>query len=415
VVNENQPDDVEATQRLLQVIRGERKSLDGQPEAAAEEIEFVQETVTAEQTTRSASVLNRIRQIFLATQTSTIGLDMGTSTVKYVRFNREGDTFTLADFRVERIYSEDPSEMVPQVKRTQVIEALGRLLDGVPLKSSYVISAVSGPSVIVRQISSPRLGQEQLKESLKFEAKKYIPFELDETEMDFQILDPDADNDTMQVLLVAVTRESMASHLSILAELGVEPVITDVGSLALMNSLYQAEPQALNEAVALLDIGADTSSLNIYRRAGLFFSRDFPISGNRFTADIQKQMQLDFNSAEKMKFGGTADDAAGTNPAANVVETIKPSLDALIAEVRRSFTYYDNETGRKGLNQVFVTGGCIGIPELVDYLSRELGLPVRSLNPFRNVIIPKKEIDMAEFRQRRVQLTQAVGQALRTV
>lgn len=312
---------------------------------------------------------------------SYLGLDIGSRSIKFVQIQHKLNKQNLISWGIIKI----PPIIEKENKKPQVT-ILKNLLTGISNSRIKVISSIGGPSVIVRHIKFPPLSDKEIEESIKWESKTYIPFPLREVNIDYQILGRSPKNKQVDVLLVAVTKKLLKEHLESLHYIQINPHIVDINSLALVNCYTMNNEHKEERATVLLDIGASTTILNIYKKNDFFFTRDIPIAGDVFTSHIQEKKHLNYEDAENSK----RDKGFPLN-------TIKPALDNLIKEIRRSLIYYDNQTMRKGFSRVILSGGSSRLSGLAGYLSEELGLKVNIANPLRSINIDPKKFSLEEL------------------
>ena len=216
----------------------------------------------------------------------------------------------------------------------------------------------------------------------------------------------------MDVLLVAVTKKLLQDHLDMLQNIQINPSIIDINSLALVNSFSSSQGNSGRDdrAVVLLDIGSANTILNIYKKDDLYLTRDIPIAGDAFTIYLQKEdghlkaegRSRSYEDAEKAKFDSKFD-----------INNIRPVLDNLTKEIRRSLIYYDNQTSRRGFSRIILTGGSSRLSGLVGYFSEELGLTVEIANPLQTVHFDSKRFAQDELQFFSPQMALAVGLASR--
>src|SRR5207342_508914 len=194
-----------------------------------------------------------------------------------------------------------------------VADAIRRLFDGRNIKTKDVAASLSGNAVIVKKISLPIMSDGELSESIYWEAEQYIPFDIQDVNIDYQILDagtgPDSKG-TMDVLLVAAKKEKIADYTGVIAQAGKVPVVVDVDAFALQNAYemnYGNDPQAV---VVLLNAGASAININIITGDQSVFTRDISMGGNAYTEAVQKELNLPFESAEQLKKGQTIEGAS---------------------------------------------------------------------------------------------------------
>jgi type IV pilus assembly protein PilM len=328
---------------------------------------------------------------------STLGLDIGSRYVKFVQLQRKMNKYHLISWGIVKIIPKASEGGVAPI--TNIMRGLFK---GISASHIKVISSVGGASVIVRHIKFPPLSHKEIDESIRWEAKSYVPFPLRDVNIDYQILGKSTKNKQMDVLLVAVTKKLLQDHLDMLQNIQIKPSIIDINSLALVNSFSSGNAGRDDRAAVLLDIGSATTILNIYKKEDLYLTRDIPIAGDAFTIYLQKENHLSYEEAEKVKFDGKFD-----------VNTIRPVLDNLTKEIRRSLIYYDNQTSRRGFSRIILTGGSSRLSGLVGYFSEELGLTVEIANPLQTIQVDPKRFAQDELQFFSPQMALAVGLASR--
>jgi len=232
-----------------------------------------------------------------------VGLDIGSSAVKAVELKPSGKSYKVTAVGVEPI---PPDSIVDGaiIDGTAVADAIKRLFENKAFKSKEVAASLSGNAVIVKKISLPVMTEAELSESIYWEAEQYIPFDIQDVNLDYQILDPGTGADskgTMEVLLVAAKKEKIADYTGVIAQAGKVPVVVDVDAFALQNAYemnYGNEPDAV---VVLLNAGASAININIVTGDQSLFTRDISIGGNAYTEAVQKELNLPFESAEQLK------------------------------------------------------------------------------------------------------------------
>src|SRR2546429_4208162 len=242
-----------------------------------------------------------------------VGLDIGSSAVKAVELKAWGKGFKVTAVGIEPI---PPDSIVDGaiIDGTAVADAIKRLFENKAFKSKEVAASLSGNAVIVKKISLPVMTEAELSESIYWEAEQYIPFDIQDVNLDYQILDagtgPDSKG-TMDVLLVAAKKEKIADYMGVISQAGRKAVVVDVDAFALQNAYevnYGLEP---DHVVVLLNAGASAININILTGDQSVFTRDISIGGNSYTEAGQKELNLPFESAEQLKRGQPVD---GVNP-----------------------------------------------------------------------------------------------------
>ncbi|UCD72177.1 MAG: type IV pilus assembly protein PilM [Syntrophobacterales bacterium] len=388
--------DIAATNRLLEVIRGKK--------------DFEPPLVDSEHIPEEAARLEgfsipekkKTRDSFGLLSKKTLGLDIGSHSVKCVQLERRGmGGYRLLAVRAFEIAPEG-IDLEEDPKRITV-STIKKAIEGINLKRTSIITAIGGVSTAIRQIELPFMTEKELASAIKWEARNYIPFDINDVELDYQIINTSKASNTLDIILVSVIKDFVRYHVELLREIPIEPQVIDVNPLALVNAVVFNEEIERNEFVVLMDIGDKNTTLSIYGVEGQYFVRNIMISGNDFTDDIMKGNGLSYTDAESFK---KSQDSTG------LIETIKPSLDNLVREVRRSLTFYENQAKIKGFSTIILTGGSATLTGLDGYLSSELGLPVEILNPFRKIDVEQPSM-LVPFENDLCKLALAVGLAIR--
>ncbi len=334
---------------------------------------------------------------------SLIGLDIGSHAVKAVELADVGGQLKLTGFGRAPVLSED-----------NVAQAVSLALREGGIKSREVVTAVCGRSVIVRYVNMVSMSDDDLKSALRFEADKYIPFDIDEVVLSCQRLEEAAVEESgekeMKVLLVAVKRTLVEEHVAVLNQVGLLPTIIDVDSFAAGNafelrSLNSPRVEDEERVIALIDIGASKSNINIMRGNISYFSREVYLAGNDFSEAVSRRFAVDIQEAEKLK-------VAPNERSAEVEEAILPVLDDLANEVHLSFDYYENQYDRQ-VEEIFISGGSAGLPGLEAAFERIFNRKVSFWDPTENLEIRSDRFGVEELKAAGPQLAVAVGLASR--
>lgn len=344
-----------------------------------------------------------------------VGLDIGSDSVKVCRLLDGPEGLELTNAARVEIYPENVAERladgieekltspstqpvpIPKKERERgeledkeksgerkdrVVKAIKKAMEEADIKEREVTSAVSGQAVIVRYIEMPYMSSEELSGAIKYEAEQYIPFELENVEVDYQILEEKMPQhpDKMRVLLVAAKKELIKEHLSFLEGASLKPVAIDVDAFALINAFERIKVPAKEECLALINIGRSLTNINILRGGIAYFTRDVFLAGRDISDGLAKRFGMEFNQAEKLKRErgkATGDDTFN--------KTLSSALGDLVGEIRLSFDYYENQALEKNIGHVFLTGGTSLLPELDHFLSDTLGLKVATWHPFEGL------------------------------
>ena len=322
-----------------------------------------------------------------------VGMDIGTSAIKTVKLKFSKDSFELCSFNLE------PA----QIDLGPVLKKIGSSCD-----TKRINLSISGPSTIIRYVDFPQMNAGELKQALRFEAEKYIPFSIPDVNLDSHILKPDLPNNKMLILLAAVKKESLNQRLKLIEDANLQANLIDLDSLALINAFnfnYAGDDNLKAKTIALLNIGAHLSNLNILENAIPRLSRDIQIAGNNFTQKLQDTLSIDFKSAEELKLHPDKERLD------KITVALESALSGLAREVRASFDYYESQS-TANVAKIFLSGGGSLFAGLKDMLVNLLGMEVEYWDPLKKISIPES-IDSQKVKALSAQLAVAVGLALR--
>jgi type IV pilus assembly protein PilM len=339
-----------------------------------------------------------------------IGLDIGSSSIKVVELVESKRGYRLANSAMASIPPEaivDGSLMDSVV----IVDTIRDLVRSFKVKTKEVATSVSGHSVIVKKISLPVITEDELAESIQWEAERYIPFDASDVNIDFQILGANEENDElMDVVLVAAKKDIINDYLSVLLEAGLSPVIVDIDAFALEN-MYQANyPMKRGEVVALVDIGANVMNINIMRDGISAFTRDVFKGGSNITEEIQKHLHVDYEEAEALKVGSKIDDSK-QQAIDNILKTASADF---ASEVAQSLDYFQ-KTSNQNADKLLISGGCAKIEGLTKIIETQIGVSVSVVDPFQNIEITKKDLTLDYINDISPMMAVGVGLALRRV
>jgi type IV pilus assembly protein PilM len=338
----------------------------------------------------------------------TVGLDIGASSVKAVQLRQSRGSYELVKLGIAPLPPETIVDGVIMDSGT-VISAINSVFSENQIKAKDVVVAVSGHSVIVKKIKMQKMKPEELEDAITFEAEQYVPYAIEDVNLDFQILAPDAEGGDMDVLLVAVKKDVINDYLSIISTAGLRAVVVDVDGFALENCLELAHDPEPDQVVALVNLGAAVMNINILMGGMSEFTRDSPLGGNRYTESIQKMLGLTYEEAEKLKLG---EEVGGKtfNDALPAVDMVHAEL---AGEIRRSFDFFRSSSHSDTIHKAILSGGCARLPGLVEYLTENLEVPFEVANPLRKIKADPKKFDPDYLELIAPQLAVSVGLALR--
>jgi type IV pilus assembly protein PilM len=313
-----------------------------------------------------------------------VGLDIGSSAVKAVELKQSGKVYKVTAFASEAV---PPDAIVDGaiIDAGAVSAAIRRLFDGNPaFKTKDVCASLSGNAVIVKKITLPVMTETELSESIYWEAEQYIPFDVQDVNLDYQILDPGTSPDSrgsMEVLLVAAKKERIGDCTGVIAQSGRTPVIVDVDAFALQNAYEVNYGLSPSEVVVLLNAGASAVNINILHGNQSVFTRDISMGGHAYTEAIQKELDLAFDSAEQLKKGIPVDGATFED----AQPVLRAVTDSLLLEIQKTFDFYWASAATDHIDRIVVSGGASRVEGFRDMLQERFNCPVEQFDPFRTV------------------------------
>jgi len=371
---------------------------------------------------------------------SVVGLDIGSDKVKAVQLKKKGSKFELERFGVGDIYPNGDRSATDM--RTARSNAVRQALESGKINAKYCVISVNGESIIVRYIQLPNMPEDELKNALRWEAEEYIPYSLDEVNIDSVILGQAPDN-KVDVLLVCAKKDMIQEHMQIVRDMNLTPLVIDVDSFAYLNCFEQTYEPTAQECTALVNIGALTTNINIYASGTSRFSRDFSIAGDAITTAISQKTGIDFKQAEELKVAlgapvpeekenteeeesslissirGTVERMTGSDMAeesteANATKAMKNVMSNLSGEIRRSLQFFENQAGGLTVDKVVLTGGTSRMSKIAPYLTKELEIDVQLFDPMRAIELAGT-VDKSILQNYKEHLGVSLGLAMRKV
>lgn len=347
---------------------------------------------------------------FLNKSKQVVGLDIGSCAIKTaeVRALRKG-AIELVNLGFEEL---SPDCIVDGViiSKLPVSDAINRMFTQQNIKNRRVATSISGHSVIVKKIALPAQDDEDLAESIRWEAEQYIPFDITDVNLDYQVLGEATTAGNLDILLVAVKKEKITDHTSVITMAGKNPIIVDVDAFALQNAYeinYAPTPEI---TAALLDIGASVMTISIISGTDFMFTRDVGVGGNQYTDFIQKEFNLNFNQAQALKHGQSAD---GIDPseARHVIDSV---TEIICLEIQKTFDFFKSTTTVSHIDRMLISGGAAHTPGLIETLSHKFDIPTEKFDSFKNISFDRSRISPTIIAERSPDMAIAVGLALRS-
>lgn len=347
--------------------------------------------------------------IFKKKKKDVVGIDIGSSSVKLVQLKDNKGSLQLLNIG---IFPLPPEAIVDNtlMDSSAIASVIKNLVSTLGIKIKDVACSISGNSVIIRKIVLPAMPQEELEEQISWEAEQYIPFDINDVNMDFQILSPDSnDPSKMNVLLVASKKDIINDYVSVFNEAGMHLSVVDVDAFAVQNAFEVNHDYSSEDIIALINIGASIMNINVIKDGITLFTRDVQMGGNLYTEEIQKQIGLGSEEAE------TSKKLVHETANGQLINVIAKVNDTIAQEIRRSLDFYNSTASDNRISGVFICGGCSKVYKLIDTVSEKIGLKVEALNPFAKLKYNEKDFD-PEYLQEIAQLMVVpIGLAIRRV
>ena len=339
-----------------------------------------------------------------------VGLDIGSSCIKTIELkSRRRGGYQLVSLGMEEL---SPDCIVDGViiSKLPVSDVIGRIFAQQHIRNKRVATSISGHSVIVKKITLPLQSEEELAESIRWEAEQYIPFDIGDVNLDYQVLGENTNSGNLDVLLVAVKKEKITDHTSVITMAGKTPVVVDVDAFALLNAYEVNYQPSTRDTVALLDIGASVMTINIVSGTDFLFTRDVGVGGNQYTDFLQKEFNLSFANAQALKHGEPVD---GIDPA-EAQHIIDSVTEIICLEIQKTFDFVKSTTTIERIDRMLISGGASHTPDLIETLARKFDIPAESFDSFKNISFDPKQFPPKVVQEHSPDLAIAIGLALRS-
>jgi len=321
-------------------------------------------------------------------QPTVLGIDISTAAIKLLELSKTGSRYRVENYAVSPL----PQDAVvdKNIADTDVIaDAVKAAIKQSGTKTKTACVAVSGSSVMTKVIPMPgSLTEEEMEEQILVEADQYVPYSLDEVNLDFEVQGVSEKNPEMvDVLLAASRRENVEDRVEALEKAGLKAKIVDVEAFAIENAfmlLADQLPEAIeNQTIAIADIGATMSSLNVLHDCRTVYTREQGFGGKQLTEEIQRRYGLSYEEAGlAKKHGGLPDNY--------VADVLDPFKKAMVQQIARSLQFFVSSNANRNIDSIVLAGGCSSIPGLEKLVEQSLGIPAYIANPFINMALSNK-------------------------
>ncbi len=354
-------------------------------------------------------IKTRIAGLFGPRSISLVGLDISSTSVKLLELSRQGDKYRVENYGVEPL----PANAVVEKNINDlegVSQAISNLLNRVKVGTKNVAIAVAGSAVITKTIEmDASLKEDDMEMQIRVEADQYIPYQLDEVSIDFDVIGPVEGNpDRVEVLLAACRNETVEIKQEAVELAGLTPKVMDVEIYAMERafSLIASQLGTSENTVAIIDIGATMTTLSVLNHGSTIYTREQLFGGKQLTEEIQRRYGLSVEEAGlAKKQGGLPDDYEA--------EVLTPFKDAVVQQVSRSLQFFFSSSQYNDIDQIVLAGGSASIPGLAELVQVKVGTPTVVANPFVNMSLSSR-ISAAALGNDAPALMIACGLALRS-
>jgi type IV pilus assembly protein PilM len=315
-----------------------------------------------------------------------VGIDIGSSHIKAVEIEPAASGFRLVNAALQ-VTPQDSCRDGVITNFVEVAHAIKTLLKSANIRSTGAVAAISGSQVIVRQVQLPKMSEASLRKSIHYEAAKYVSASVEDSVVEFEILGDAEGTDQMNVMLVAAPKDLVESRVNVLEAAGLEPIAIDVEAFSIIRALVECKTtdDFTDKTVALIDMGASHTDVNIVSNGAFALTRSIPIAGESFTNAIKTLTGFSSEDSERLKFEMAMQDSIDKLSTQEVESkcwrVVQPLLDELLREIRRSIHYYQSQfpegAEQAAVSQIILTGGTARMPGMAAYVGSKLNVPVQ--------------------------------------
>jgi len=335
---------------------------------------------------------------------TSIGLDIGSGFVKVVEVDHSGSQPEVSRVAMRPLL---PDAIVEGeiMDYGLVSDTVRGLFQELGIKGAEVVTAIGGHDVIIKKIQMDRMKESDAREVIRWEAEQHVPFDIKSVELDFQILNPHDEGMQMEVLLVAAKRELVDNKVGLLQDAGINPVIIDVDAFALHNAFEHNYPESREGIIALVNVGHETTNVNILENGIPILTRDIPFGSRRIREDLQRERGLTAEQAEDVvQARETVDD---------LERFVDVSADEIAVGIERASAFLMTREDGETLGRIFLSGGGARVPGMVESLGRRMNVETRLVNPFERVPVRPDAAGEVSIEEAAPMLLLPLGLALR--
>jgi type IV pilus assembly protein PilM len=359
---------------------------------------------------------NRLKRLFTVSlselspfkrEESLVCIDIGSSSIKMIEARASGGAVQVLNWgAVPAPPSAIQSNMVAEPER--VADVVRSLIEGKGVQARKAVTAVPGPAVMIKRVTLPAQSAQELENTILFEAGNFIPEDLENVNLDYQVTEQLPDTKQMEVLLVAAKKDIVASYAETLRSAGLVPVVIDVDYFALDNMYELNYDPVPSQVVALVNIGARYSSINILKGGRSTFTGDVPVGGRDITEALTRDLGISVEDAERVKAG----EAVAEIDPEQLSMALGPATDALIEEIHYALSFFWTAATDERIDALYLSGGAARVPELCQRLAERAEAPVHVADPLARAAFAGG-VDAAKLRARGAEFAVAMGLAVR--
>lgn len=316
-----------------------------------------------------------------------VGIDIGVGSIKVCEMVPHKGTFKLKGFHQapigEQVFAEDEIQ-----SRSDIVNAIEEGLSHIKPKTNYACIGIWGPSSISKRIQVPVGTEEEIEDQVLWESEQYIPFDVDSSVISFDMQGENVGGG-VDVLIASATNSLVEDYKNMASEAGLSVKIADLNQFAIANVFTHVNEVEISEAqgaIILIEFGAFTSNVLIFKNEKLVFTRELAIGGINVTDEIQRTMGLSFEEAEDLKTHG---DENGNLPE-EILDVISDSLGNFIGELKKTINFYLTASGEDVIQRCYLTGGSSLLPGLLENIESEFEIETLFFNPFEKITYNNK-------------------------
>ena len=335
-----------------------------------------------------------------------LGIDIGSSSIKLVELEQYGSAYQLRSIGEAPL---PPDSIVNKaIARSEVVShTLSTLIDDLEIETDDAAISISGDPVLIKRVSLPKMSDAELKKSITWELEQSISGGIKEVNYDYQVIPGKSTRDNIDVLIVAANKNATKDYISLVTGVGLNPVIVDLDVFSL-ESMYEVNYPESEGLLALINIGASVTNINIMENGESVFARDLPIGGNKYTHLIMAEMDLTYEESEEVKH---TQRVGLTDP--GLKQFAHKFIDSICSEIKETLDFFSTTHCNEKLQRIMIGGGSSSIPGLKDALSEITHCYVGVLNPFRKIVYSEGAFDPEYIEDLSPKMNVAIGLALR--